>query len=133
MQKNKITDKSNLAMAPFNEELSAEERARIVGKTSELMLNIATHVICHTLVDHQDLLSDERLSVAHAFLQRATSTHLCNHKLTTEGLVYEYKGVPFELHEEFRTMTLTRSVYEFLVMFCFIFDQPRTEEQRDIV
>lgn len=133
MQKNKITDKSNLAMAPFNEELSAEERARIVGKTSELMLNIATHVICHTLVDHQDLLSDERLSVAHAFLQRATSTHLCNHKLTTEGLVFEYKGVPFELHEEFRTMTLTRSVYEFLVMFYFIFDHPKTEEQRDIV
>lgn len=101
---------------------------------SALSLKIATHVICHTLVDCQDLLAaDERLSTAHAFLQRATSTHLCNYKLTTEGLVYEYKGQPFVLQEAFKTMTLTRSVYEHLAMFYFLFEHPRTDEERDLV
>ena len=100
---------------------------------SELVMRISTQVICHTIVNCQDLLREERTSVAHAFLQRVMTTHLCNHKLTKEGLVYEYKGQPFELHEEYKTMTLTRTVYEHLAMFYFLFEHPKTDEEREAV
>ena len=100
---------------------------------SELVMRIATQVICHTLVNCQKLLEQERFSVAHAILQRVMTTHLCNHKLTKEGLVYEYKGEPFELHEEYKTMTLTRTVYEHLAMFYFLFEHPKTDEERETV
>ena len=100
---------------------------------SELMLRMATHIVCHTLVDYQELLADERLSVAHAFLQRVTSTHLCNHKLTIEGISYEYNGQSFELTEEYKTMTLTRTAYEHLAMFYFLFERPKTDAERDAV
>ena len=114
--------------------MSPRQRTQTAIDRSALSLKIATYVICHTLVECQELLAaDERLSTAHAFLQRATSTHLCNHKLTTEGLVYEFRGQPFELHEEFKTMTLTRSVYEHLAMFFFLFEHPHNDEEREIV
>ena len=100
---------------------------------SDLVMRIATQVICHTLVNCQDLFLQERFAVAHAILQRVMTTHLCNHKLTKEGLVYEYKGQPFELHEEYKTMTLTRTVYEHLAMFYFLFEHPKTDEERDTV
>lgn len=100
---------------------------------SELVTRVATHVICHTIVDYQEYLKDERLSVASAFLQRVTSTHLCNQKLTKEGIVYLYNGEAFQLHEEYKTMTLTRSVYEHLVMFYFLFEHPKTAQERSVV
>ena len=121
-------------LAPFNEELPPQQRTEIAIGISELIMKIATHVICYTLVDFAELLqSDERISIAHAFLQRAVSTHLCNHKLTQEGIVYEYEGQHFLLHEEYKTMTLTRTVYEHLAMFYFLFEHPRNAEERDIV
>ncbi len=100
---------------------------------SELVMRIATQVICYTLVNCREQLKEERMSVAHAILQRVMTTHLCNHKLTKEGLVYEYKGQPFELHEEYKTMTLTRAVYEHLAMFYFLFEHPKTDEEREKV
>ena len=100
---------------------------------SELVMRIATQVICYTIVNSQDLLREERVSVAHALLQRVMTTHLCNHKLTKEGLVYEYKGERFELYEEYKTMALTRTVYEHLVMFYFLFEHPKTDEEREAV
>ena len=100
---------------------------------SELVMRVATQVICYTLVNCQELLKEERMSVAHAILQRVMTTHLCNHQLTKEGLVYEYKGQAFELHEEYKTMTLTRTVYEHLSMFYFLFEHPKTDEERDEV
>lgn len=115
--------------APMNMETINKEKAI---RLSGLIMRMATHVICHTLVDYQDLLKDERMSIAHAFLQRATSTHLCNHKLTVEGIVYKYKNQPFLLPEEYKTMTLTRTVYEHLAMFFFLFHHPRTVVERDI-
>lgn len=119
--------------APFNEALPPKKRFESCLELSELVSQMATHVICHTLVDHEDLLKEERLSVASAFLQRVTSTHLCNHKLTKEGIVYRYKGEVFQLHEEFKTMTLTRSVYEHLAMFYFLYKHPKNLEERNIV
>ena len=50
---------------------------------SDLVMRVATQVICHTLVNCQDLFLQERFAVAHAILQRVMTTHLCNHKLTT--------------------------------------------------
>lgn len=97
------------------------------------MTKMATHVICHTIVDYEELLAEERFSVASAFLERVTSTHLCNHKLTKEGIVLRFKGEAFQLHEEYKTMTLTRSVYEHLVMFYFLFTHPKTDEERSVV
>lgn len=131
--KEKKKSEKSLILAPFNENLPPKRRTEISIELSDLITKIATHIICYTLVYHQDLLKEERMSIAHAFLQRATTTHLCNHKLTAEGLVYEYKGQSFTLHEEYKTMTLTRSVYEHLSMFYFLFEHPHSEEERDIV
>ena len=122
-----------MVLAPLNEQLPPQERMATVIGLSELMMRIATYVICYALVECQELLKEERLSIAHALMQRVMTTHLCNHKLTKEGLVYEYKGEPFELHEEYKTMTLTRSVYEHLVMYYFLFEHPKNGEECHLV
>ena len=122
-----------MVLAPLDESLAPQQRAETTVALSALMMKIATHIICYTLVDYQEQLGDERLSIAHAFLQRVTTTHMCNHKLTAEGLVWEYKGETFRLHEEYKTMTLTRTVYEHLAMFYFLFERPKTDEERSIV
>ena len=117
----KIKDVEALVSAPVNEELEPEKRLESCIEMSDLVAKMVTFVICHVIVDYAELLKDERVSVASAFLQRVTSTHLCNHKLTKEGIVFKYRGEAFDLHEEFKTMTLTRSVYEHLVMFYFLY------------
>ena len=133
---NKETKKRLLkdhVLAPLNENLPPDRRTEIAIELSELVTKVVTHVICHTIVYHEELLKDERMSIAHAFLQRVTTTHMCNHKLTAEGLVYEYEGQTFQLHEEYKTMTLTRAVYEHLAMFYFLFEHPNTAEESDLV
>ena len=122
-----------IVLAPFNEELPAQKRTEVAIALSELTLKIATHIICHTIVEREELFKEERTAIAHAFLQRETSTHLCNHKLTTGGLVYHYNEQEFQLHEAFKTMTLTRSAYEHLAMFYFLFKHPKAEEERNVV
>ena len=122
-----------LVAAPLNEELRPEERLESCLALSDLVVRMVTHVICHVIVDYEASLQEERLSVANAFLQRVTSTHLCNHKLTREGITFEYMGQAFDLHEEYKTMTLTRSVYEHLVMFYFLFAHPKSAEERSVV
>ena len=122
-----------IVLAPFNEDLPAQKRTEVAIELSELVLRIATHIICHTIVEREELFKKERTAIAHAFLQRETSTHMCNHKLTTEGLVYHYNEQAFQLHEEYKTMTLTRSAYEHLAMFYFLYEHPKTEEERNVV
>lgn len=124
---------SRIVLAPVNGKLPPQQRLECCLQLSELMMKMATHVICHVIVDHEAMLQEERFSVANAFLQRVTSTHLCNHKLTKEGIVMKYRGEAFQLHEEFKTMTLTRSVYEHLVMFYFMYVHPKTDEERSLV
>ena len=120
-------------LAPFDENLSPQQRLESCLELSALASKVATFVIAHTIVDYSELLQDERLSVASSFLQRVTSTHLCNHKLTKEGIEYRYRGEVFHLHEEFKTMTLTRSVYEHLAMFYFLYVHPKSDEERTVV
>jgi hypothetical protein len=129
----KIKDVEALVSAPVNEELEPEKRLESCIEMSDLVAKMVTFVICHVIVDYAELLKDERVSVASAFLQRVTSTHLCNHKLTKEGIVFKYRGEAFDLHEEFKTMTLTRSVYEHLVMFYFLYVHPKSAEERSVV
>ena len=124
---------STVVLAPINEELPAQKRTEAAIWLSELTLRIATHIICHTIVEREELFQEEQTAIAHAFLQRETSTHLCNHKLTTEGLVYHINQQDIQLHEEYKTMTLTRSSYEHLAMFYFLFKHPRTEKERNAV
>ena len=126
-------DLSAVVFAPINEELSPKQRLESCLALSDLVTKMVTHVICHIIVDYTELMKDERMSVANAFLQRVTSTHLCNHKLTKEGIVFRYEGQSFRLHEEFKTMTLTRSVYEHLVMFYFLYERPKSDEERSVV
>ncbi|MBR6189625.1 MAG: hypothetical protein IKQ59_11865 [Prevotella sp.] len=133
MKDNRNTDIPKIVYEPVNGKLAPEKRLESSLQLSELVTKMATHVICHIIVDYEEQLSEERFSVASAFLQRMTSTHLCNHKLTKEGIVLKYKGEVFQLHEEYKTMTLTRSVYEHLVMFYFLFAHPKTDEERDVV
>lgn len=129
----KMQEVAALVAAPLNEELRPEERTESCLVLSDLVVRMVTHVICHVIVDYEAQLQEERLSVANAFLQRVTSTHLCNHKLTREGITFEYNGQAFDLHEEYKTMTLTRSVYEHLVMFYFLFAHPKSDEERSVV
>ena len=133
MKENNNSKVPRLVLAPVSQQLSPQRRLESCLRLSELMMKMATHVICHVIVDHEELLQGERFSVASAFLQRATSTHLCNHKLTKEGIVLRFQGEVFQLHEEFKTMTLTRSVYEHLVMFYFLYIHPKSEEERSVV
>ena len=86
-------------LAPFDENLAPQQRLESCLELSALASKVATFVIAHTIVDYSELLQDERLSVASSFLQRVTSTHLCNHKLTKEGIEYRYRGEVFHLHE----------------------------------
>lgn len=129
----KMQEVAALVAAPLNEKLRPEERTESCLVLSDLVVRMVTHVICHVIVDYEAQLQEERLSVANAFLQRVTSTHLCNHKLTREGITFEYNGQAFDLHEEYKTMTLTRSVYEHLVMFYFLFAHPKSAEERSVV
>lgn len=133
MKDNRNTDIQTTVTAPVSGKLPPQERMADCLRLSDLAIRMATHVICHTIVDYEERLAEERFSVASAFLQRVTSTHLCNHKLTKEGIVLRYKGEAFQLHEEFKTMTLTRSVYEHLVMFYFLYEHPATDEERRVV
>lgn len=128
-----MMDKKKKVLAPFDDRLTVQKRMEVAVELSQLVTKVVTYVICHTIVNHEDLLNDERLSIAHAILQRVTTTHMCNHKLTTEGLVYKYNGQSFQLHEEYKTMTLTRTVYEHLAMFYFLYEHPKTAEERDAV
>lgn len=117
-------------LIPFDEKQTPERRMEVALELSDLVTRMATYVICHVIVAGHELLQDERLSTAHAILQRVTTTHLCNHKLTAEGLVLEYEGQQFQLHEEYKTMALTRTVYEHLAMFYFLYEHPKTEAER---
>ena len=128
--KRKVTEK---VLAPINEKLPPDKRLERCLVLSDLITRMVTYVICHTIVDHEQLMHDERFALANAFLQRVTSTHLSNHKLTKEGISMTYEGESFELHDEYKTMTLTRSVYEHLVMFFFLFTHPKTDEERSVV
>lgn len=119
--------------APFDERRPAGQRKQAAVELSQLVTRIATYVICRVLVDDEEALADDRLSVAHAFVQRATTTHICNHKLTDEGLVFEFQGELYPLHEEYKTMALTRTVYEHLAMFYFLYVHPKTQDERDVV
>lgn len=124
----------DFVLSPFDENLPPRQRLDRCLELSALVEKVATFIIAHTIVDYEDrLAADERLSVASAFLQRVTSTHLCNHKLTKEGIAYKFRGEVFHLHEEFKTMTLTRSVYEHLTMFYFLYVHPKSDEERTVV
>lgn len=129
----RMAEVTAIVAAPLNEELQPEERLESCLVLSDLVVRMVTHVICHVIVDYEELLQEERLLVANAFLQRVTSTHLCNHKLTREGITFEFNGQAFDLHEEYKTMTLTRSAYEHLVMFYFLFVHPKSDEERGVV
>lgn len=120
-------------LAPINEKLSPDKRLKRCLALSDLMTRMVTYAICHTIVHNEELMQDERIALANAFLQRVTSTHISNHKLTKEGIALTYQGESFQLHDEYKTMTLTRSVYEHLVMFYFLFVHPKTEEERRVV
>ena len=129
----RITHYKSLVLTPFDESVSPERRMEVALQLSDMVTRIATYIICHVIVAGQELLRDERLQTAHAILQRVTTTHMCNHKLTAEGLVYEVGGERFQLHEEYKTMALTRTVYEHLAMFYFLYEHPKSDEERQRV
>jgi hypothetical protein len=128
----RVHDAAEMAFSPLDEALSPQQRFERTLELSDLVAKMAIFIIGHSLVDYEERLKDERLSVASAYLQRVTSTHLCNHKLTKEGIEYRFGGEVFRLHEEFKTMTLTRSVYEHLAIFYFLYEHPKTDEEREL-
>ena len=118
---------------PIKGNVSDSEKRKIVLDLSSFVIKIANKIIYYTLDNLQEFLYAERNKVAFAFLQRSTIFHICNHKLSLEGITTERHGKQCSLVDEYKTMPLTRSVYEHLAMFYYLFNYPDNSNQRDIV
>ena len=118
---------------PMNGDLPDEEKCKIVIDISSFVQKISQKLIYYTLDYLKESLDSERNSVAFAFLQRSAIFHICNHKLSSEGILTERHGKSFKLVDEYKTMPLARSVYEHLAMFYYLFIYPENINQQEIV
>ena len=129
------TKLSGIAYASFPIEgnISDSVKRKIVLDLSFFVMKLANKIIYYTLDNLQESLNTESNKIAFAFMQRTAIFHICNHKLSLEGITTERHGKQCHLVDEFKTMPLTRSVYEHLAMFYYLFDFPDNSSQRDIV
>ena len=118
---------------PIEGNISDSVKRKIVLDLSFFVMKLANKIIYYTLDNLQESLNTESNKIAFAFMQRSAIFHICNHKLSLEGITTERHGKQCHLVDEFKTMPLTRSVYEHLAMFYYLFDFPDNSSQRDIV
>ena len=118
---------------PITGNVSNEKKREIVFDLSSFVKKIAEKIIFYSIDNLSESLKFEQNVVAFAFLQRAAISHICNHKLSYEGISTEYRGKKCIVVDEYKTMPLTRSVYEHLVMFYYLFIYPSNQNQREIV
>lgn len=121
------------AVSPMFGNLPESEKRKIIFDLSGIVTNIANQIIYYTLDHLSQSLQNEQNNVAYAFLQRATSFHISNHKLSLEGITTERHGKVCILEDEYKTMPLTRSVYEHLAMFYYLFNYTTDKNQREII
>ena len=118
---------------PITGKLPDSEMRKIVLDLSSLVLKISNRIIYYTLDHLQESLKSEKNNVAFAFIQRATISHICNHKLSSEGITTERHGKQCSVVDEYKTMPLTRSVYEHLAMFYYLFDFSDNSHQQEVI
>ena len=118
---------------PIMGKLPDSEMRKIVLDLSSLVIKISNWIIYYTLHHLQESLKSEKNNVAFAFIQRATISHICNHKLSSEGITTERYGKQCSVVDEYKTMPLTRSVYEHLAMFYYLFGFSDNSHQQEVI
>ena len=121
------------AASPVCVDMPDEEKREIVITLSNLVTKIANKIIYYTIDHLSESLHEEENSVAFAFLQRAAIFHISNHKISSEGITTERLGKECPLVDEYKTMPLTRSVYEHLAMFYYLFNYTDDQNKREII
>lgn len=58
MNRMETTDKA-MILAPFDESLQSQKRMEAAVELSQLVTEIVTYVICHTIVNNDDLFNNE--------------------------------------------------------------------------
>ena len=121
------------AAAPLNEDILYLDRERIAFELSDFVNDIASELIHYVfdLPQYKEMSEEEML--AFAFLRRATINHKCNDKLTREGICSEQDGLKFPINDVYKAIPLTRSVYEHLAMFYYLFEYPESQEERKLI
>lgn len=121
------------ATAPLNDEIPYIDRERIAFELSDFVFKIASELI-YSVSDSPRLKEfSDKEKVAFAFLQRATINHKCNHKLTREGICSERDGFQIPIRDGYKAIPLTRSVYEHLAMFYYLFEYPESQEESKLI
>src|SRR5574344_583923 len=74
------------ASYPAQDIASDSLKNKLIFDLSSFVTKISNNIISYTLTHLKDSLSSEQNNVAFAMLQRATICHICNHKLSKEGI-----------------------------------------------
>ena len=117
----------------ISETLSHREKRMIVIDLSLFVMRLSQQLIFYTQDNKKDLLKSEEDYVAFSFLQRSSISHICNYKLSFEGITAERYGIEFPILDEYKTMSLTRSLYEHLAMFYYLFCYSDNANQQEII
>ena len=118
---------------PMDETASEIERRKVVHELSLFTIRLSNTLIYYAISNLKEAFKLEENNVAFAILQRAAIYHISNHKLSTEGIWATYQECKMPIADEFKTMPLTRSVYEHLVMFYYLFNYTDDANQREII
>ena len=121
------------ASYPVQDVASDSLKNKIIFDLSSFVTKISNNIISYTLTYLKDSLSSEQNNVAFAMLQRATISHICNHKLSKEGISIRKGDKISTITDEYKTMPLSRSVYEYLVMFYYLFQYADNQDQREFL
>lgn len=121
------------ATAPLNDDIPYIDREKIAFELSDFVSSFASELIYYISESPQFKEMSEKEYVAFAFLQRATINHKCTHKLTREGICSERYGFQLPITDEYKTIPLTRSVYEHLAMFYYLFEYPESQEESKLI
>lgn len=121
------------ASYPVQDIASDSLKNKIIFDLSSFVTKISNNIISYTLTHLKDSLSSEQNNVAFAMFQRATISHICNHKLSKEGISIRNGDKVYTITDEYKTMPLSRSVYEYLVIFYYLFQYADNQDQREFI
>ena len=122
---------SAAVLAPLQDKLSLEDRLTVANICAQSTLSISMSLL-QEVIDRKTKFAESEM-IAGSFLQKAMSDHLCNIKLTNEGLQIIQNGQMRHIIDNYKTIPYTRSLYELLCMFYFLFERPKSQEEKTIV
>ena len=96
------------ASYPVQDVASDSLKNKIIFDLSSFVTKISNNIISYTLTYLKDSLSSEQNNVAFAMLLRATISHICNHKLSKEGISIRKGDKVYTITDEYKTMPLSR-------------------------